>query len=101
LLVDPNNPPAKLRATPLLLVRGSEEIPLPEPHLPLVSGDRILFAGTKECKDLQRLQQLSPSPLPLIRTGIEPPRSWFAKRLVNTVAYRRYVRWFRRKPTNN
>jgi Trk K+ transport system NAD-binding subunit len=81
LLVHPNAPSQKLLATPLLLVRGAKEMPLPETHIALQSGDRILFAGVREARDLQRLHQLSPSPLPLIRTGVEPTRSWFFRKV--------------------
>ncbi|MDR1529088.1 MAG: NAD-binding protein [Burkholderiales bacterium] len=76
LLVHPNDPVQYLSAAPLMLVRESHEILLPEGHTKLLSGDRILFAGNKAARDLQRLHLLSPSPLPLIRTGVEPPRSW-------------------------
>ncbi len=81
LLVHPNDPNKHLSATPLMLVRENQEILLPEAHTKLISGDRILFAGDKAARDLQRLHLLSPSPLPLIRTGVEPPRSWFFRKL--------------------
>ncbi len=81
LFVHPNDPAQRLSAAPLMLVRENQEILLPEGHTKLISGDRILFAGNKADRDLQNLHLLSPSPLPLIRTGIEPPRSWFFRKV--------------------
>ncbi|MDR2710692.1 MAG: NAD-binding protein [Burkholderiales bacterium] len=81
LLSHPYDPPSLLQATALMLVRGNEEILLPEAHVQLQQGDQILFAGPKDVDVLQKLHYLSPSPLPLIRTGVEPPRSWVFRNL--------------------
>ncbi|MCL2310762.1 MAG: NAD-binding protein [Proteobacteria bacterium] len=81
LLVHPHDPSSFLQATALMLVRNNEETLLPESHVQLQSGDRILFAGPKGVEALQKLHYLTPSPLPLIRTGIEPPRSWLFRTL--------------------
>ncbi|MDR2174054.1 MAG: NAD-binding protein [Burkholderiales bacterium] len=81
LLVHPHDPSRALQATALMLVRNDEEILLPETHLRMQSGDRILFAGPKGIEALQKRHYLTPSPLPLIRTGVEPPRSWVFRKL--------------------
>ncbi|MDR0250411.1 MAG: NAD-binding protein [Burkholderiales bacterium] len=81
LFVHPHDPSRLLQATALMLVRNDGEILLPESPLQLQSGDRILFAGPKGIEVLQKRHYLTPSPLPLIRTGIEPPRSWVFRKL--------------------
>ncbi|MDR2016631.1 MAG: NAD-binding protein [Burkholderiales bacterium] len=81
LLVHPHDPSRFLQAMALMLVRNDEEILLPESYVHLQSGDRILFAGPKGIEALQKLHYLTPSPLPLIRTGVEPPRSWVFRKL--------------------
>ncbi|MDR2244796.1 MAG: NAD-binding protein [Burkholderiales bacterium] len=81
LLVHPHDPSRSLQATALMLVRNDGEILLPESYLRLQSSDRILFAGAKGIEALQKRHYLTPSPLPLIRTGVEPPRSWVFKKL--------------------
>ena len=67
---------------PLLLLRKKQEIPLPAETTRLLSGDRILFAGQRGEKELQRRFLLEPSPLTYVRTGVEPPRSWLFRRLL-------------------
>ncbi|WP_153108968.1 NAD-binding protein [Propionivibrio limicola] len=81
LLINPESPPERLNAVPLLLLRKRTEIPLPPDDMPLTAGDRILFAGDRGVEELQRRFQLEPSPLIYVRTGIEPPRSWLFRRL--------------------
>ncbi len=80
LLIDPENPPQRLEAVPLLLLRKQTEIPLPPSDMPLRSGDRILFAGKRGVETAQERFLLEPSPLEYVRTGIEPPRSWLFRR---------------------
>ncbi len=82
LLINPEHPPERLNAFPLLLLRKKTEIPLPPDDTPLVSGDRILFAGRRGVEALQKRFQLEPSPLIYVRTGIEPPRSWLFRKLL-------------------
>ncbi len=82
LLINPEKPPERLRAVPLLLLRKKQEIPLPAENTRLLSGDRILFAGQRGEKELQRRFLLEPSPLAYVRTGVEPPRSWLFRRLL-------------------
>lgn len=82
LLINPEKPPERLRAVPLLLLRKRQEIPLPPENTRLLSGDRILFAGQRGEKELQRRFLLEPSPLAYVRTGVEPPRSWLFRRLL-------------------
>ena len=76
LLIDPEKPPEKIKAVPLLLLRDSLEIPLPPEDTRLLAGDRILFAGLRGEGELQKRFLLEPSPLIYCRTGVEPPRSW-------------------------
>ncbi len=82
LLINPESPPERLSAMPLLLLRKKSEIPLPPDDTPLVAGDRILFAGQRDVEGLQHRFQLEPSPLIYVRTGVEPPRSWLFRRLM-------------------
>ena len=82
LLINPENPAEHLNAVPLLLLRKKQEIPLPEETTPLLSGDRVLFAGQRHVEALQKRFLLEPSPLEYVRTGIEPPRSWLSRRLL-------------------
>jgi hypothetical protein len=81
LLVNPQKPPERISAVPLLLLRKNQETPLPAEDTPLRSGDRILFAGRRGERELQRRFLLEPSPLIFVRTGVEPPRSWLFRRL--------------------
>ncbi|MEC5398600.1 NAD-binding protein [Uliginosibacterium sp. H1] len=76
LLVNPLSPPEKLRAVPLMVLRGNEEFVLPETGMQLHAGDQILMAGASGVEALQRRFLLDPSPLGFVRTGIEPARSW-------------------------
>jgi Trk K+ transport system NAD-binding subunit len=82
LLIDPEKPPQRISAVPLLLLRNRQEIPLPAEDTSLQSGDRILFAGQRGERELQRRFLLEPSPLAFVRTGVEPPRSWLFRRLL-------------------
>ncbi|MDR0578347.1 MAG: NAD-binding protein [Candidatus Accumulibacter sp.] len=86
LLVNPEKPPERIRAVPLLLLRKNQETPLPAEDTPLLSGDRILFAGQRGERELQRRFLLEPSPLAYVRTGVEPPRSWLFRRLLKATA---------------
>jgi Trk K+ transport system NAD-binding subunit len=81
LLIDPEQPPRRISAVPLLLLRNKQEIALPAEEMPLQSGDRLLFAGQRGERELQRRFLLGPSPLAFVRTGVEPPRSWLFRRL--------------------
>ena len=82
LLINPENPSERINAVPLLLLRKKKEIPLPPEETVLLSGDRILFAGRRGEGELQKRFLLEPSPLTFVRTGIEPPRSWLFRRLL-------------------
>lgn len=82
LLINPEQPPERISAVPLLLLRKKKEIPLPPEDTPLMSGDRILFAGQRGEGELQKRFLLEPSPLTYVRTGMEPPRSWLFRRLL-------------------
>jgi len=82
LLINPEQPPERISAVPLLLLRKKKEIPLPPEDTQLMSGDRILFAGQRGEGELQKRFLLEPSPLTYVRTGMEPPRSWLFRRLL-------------------
>ena len=82
LLINPEQPPERISAVPLLLLRKKKEIPLPAEDMQLLSGDRILFAGQRGESELQRRFLLEPSPLAFVRTGVEPPRSWLFRHLL-------------------
>jgi len=82
LLMNPENPPERINAVPLLLLRKELEFPLPPEDTPLLSGDRILFAGRRGEGEVQKRFLLEPSPLAFVRTGLEPPRSWLFRHLV-------------------
>ncbi len=82
LLINPEHPPDRIDAVPLLLLRKKKEIPLPAEDMQLLSGDRILFAGQRGEGELQRRFLLEPSPLAYVRTGVEPPRSWLFRHLL-------------------
>ena len=81
LLVHPDYPGQPLSAVALLVTRYDEEFVLPAADFCLQSGDRILFAGHQGVQALQRRHLLTPSPLPFIRTGVEPPRSWVFRKV--------------------
>jgi len=83
LLVNPETPPERIRAVPLLLLRKKQEIPLPAEDTRLISGDRILFAGRQGERELQKRFLLEPSPLTYVRSGVEPPRSWLFRHLLS------------------
>ncbi|GHU28424.1 hypothetical protein AGMMS50256_10620 [Betaproteobacteria bacterium] len=83
LLINPEKPPERIPAVPLLLLRNRQEIALPAEDTRLLSGDRILFAGQRGGKELQRRFLLEPSPLTYVRTGVEPPRSWVFRRFLS------------------
>ena len=82
ILIDPENPPDHIHAFPLLLLRGSTVTLLPPEGTRLLSGDRVLFAGQRGLEELQKRFYLEPSPLDYVRSGIEPPRSWFFRHLL-------------------
>ena len=82
LLINPEQPPDRINAVPLLLLRKKKENPLPPEDTRLMSGDRILFAGQRGEGELQKRFLLEPSPLTYVRTGMEPPRSWLFRRLL-------------------
>ena len=82
LLINPELPAERISAVPLLLLRKKKEIPLPAENIPLLSGDRILFAGQRGEGELQKRFLLEPSPLAFVRSGVEPPRSWLFRRML-------------------
>lgn len=81
LLVHPDYPEQPLDAVALMVMRYDQEFILPDGDFRLQSGDQILFAGQQGVQALQKRHLLTPSPLPFIRTGVEPPRSWVFRRL--------------------
>ena len=82
IVINPEKPPDRIAAFPLLLLRGASMMPLPTEETRLLSGDRVLFAGLRGLEELQKRFYLEPSPLDYVRSGIEPPRSWFFKHVL-------------------
>jgi Trk K+ transport system NAD-binding subunit len=80
LLINPEKPPERISAVPLLLLRKKKETPLPADDTRLLSGDRILFAGQRGERELQRRFLYEPDSLSFARTGIEP-HGWLFSRL--------------------
>lgn len=76
LLLHPNTPTVRLNVVALLLLRNTQAIELPAANTVLKSGDKILFAGSQGVENIQKRHLYAPSPLPFMRTGVEPPRSW-------------------------
>ena len=68
------------RAGAELAATRGEALSLPELDTALRPGDRVLFAGAAGIEALQRRYLLDPSPIELVRTGIEPARGWLFRR---------------------
>lgn len=90
LLIHPLSPETRLKAIALMLVRAGKETVLPPLNTPLQSGDKILFAGIQGIEALQKRHLYCPSPLPFIRTRIEPPRSWIFRKWAEKKKQKKY-----------
>ena len=81
LLQDPDDRLRRLKAVPLLLRSQGRDVPLPDEHTPLRAGDVILFAGEAGVEGLQRRTLSDDVAIDYLRTGREPPRTWFGRLL--------------------
>jgi Trk K+ transport system NAD-binding subunit len=95
LLRDPANRENTLPLVPLLLLRKSEPILLPDADLPLAIGDSLLFCGTPQAKSTLPLLLMNRKVLDYVVDGIEVPDSlvwrWLSslrKRFDKTAGFR-------------
>lgn len=66
---------------PLLVLRGQQEIVLPDHELPLQPGDQLLFAGTAEARIRQDLMLRNANVLDYVLTGRDIPGGWVWRQL--------------------
>jgi voltage-gated potassium channel len=76
LLQDPTARDQHLACVPLLLVRDSEEVLVPDAATPLQAGDRLLFAGTNAARDLQRMTLRNVHARDYVILGYDRPAGW-------------------------
>ncbi|XZG71763.1 potassium channel family protein [Chitinibacteraceae bacterium HSL-7] len=81
LMTNPQDERRSLRAQPLLLLRGSQEILLPTPDTPLLFGDTLLFAGTAKARSAQQHTLSSYTVMDYVRTGTDQPAGYVFRRL--------------------
>lgn len=83
LMRDPTDLNGILACIPLLLKRGEAEILLPEPDCLLQEGDRLLFCGERQARNLQTMCLHHFNALRSVLTGQEGPSSavwrWLAR----------------------
>ena len=60
----------------LLLMRGGKAQSLPDENLDLLPRDEILFAGTREARQLQALTLANVNVLEYVRTGEQIAGGW-------------------------
>ncbi len=78
--VDPRERAQRLPCTALLLQRLSGEVEfLPDQHVPLMEGDRILYAGRPEARPWTRWLLSDALSLYYAATGHSLPRSWLGR----------------------
>lgn len=84
LLADPINPAERMPATALMLERAGEPHLLPAGDTRLNPGDRILFVGDVQARQMQLRYLLEPGTVAWVCSGREPPRSlvfrWWEQR---------------------
>jgi Trk K+ transport system NAD-binding subunit len=81
LLEDPDDRLRQLKAVPLLLRSDGRDALLPDEQTALRAGDVILFAGETGVEGLQRRTLADDIAVDYLRTGREPPRTWFGRLL--------------------
>jgi Trk K+ transport system NAD-binding subunit len=86
LLRDPDDRLRRLKAVPLLLLSQGRDELLPDEHTTLREGDRILFAGEAGVEGLQRRTLSDDVAIDYLRSGREPPRTWFGRLLARAGA---------------
>ncbi len=88
LIRNPTDRDVELTCIPLLLKRGASETLMPEPETLLQIGDRLLFCGTRQARNLQALGLYNFNVLSYLRTGKDAPggKAWrLLERLGNKV----------------
>lgn len=81
LIRNPDDRETHLRCVPLLFAAAdSSELTLPEPETPLKIGDRILFAGTPECRRRQELCLININMLHYVYFGQHIPAGWIMRK---------------------
>lgn len=76
LLRDPTARERRLACMPLLLMRNDEETVVPDADTPLKPGDRLLFAGTRAARDLQRMTLRNIHVRDYVLLGRDRPAGW-------------------------
>jgi Trk K+ transport system NAD-binding subunit len=76
LLRDSSSRERLLEAVLLLVIRNSEEVVLPPADFALQRGDRLLFAGTNESRELQRASLVNSNVLDYVTLGRDIPGGW-------------------------
>ena len=77
LLRDPSRRERSVDALALVVTRGGKNFMLPDARLPLMSGDSVLFCGSRQARQLLFATVRNPYTLHYLVTGEEPPRGWF------------------------
>jgi voltage-gated potassium channel Kch len=78
---DPGDRDRRLECVPLLLLRASTSLILPDEGLPLQRDDEILFAGSPGARSAQRLVLLNLNVRDYAVRGIDLPGGWVWQRL--------------------
>lgn len=69
----------EMPVVPLMLVRGNQEMLLPELSTPLQIGDRILCCGLDQAKSVQRFIMHDVKTMHYLVTGTEMPETWVGR----------------------
>ena len=69
----------EMPVVPLMLVRGDQEMLLPELSTPLEIGDRILCCGLDQAKSIQRFVMHDVKTMHYLVTGSEMPETWIGR----------------------
>lgn len=77
LVRDPSDLTGTLPCVPLVIVRGTKQLMLPEMEEPVFQDDEILFCGTERGERLLAATLNNPYTLHYLVTGTEAPRSYF------------------------
>jgi voltage-gated potassium channel Kch len=83
LIRDPDKREGHLRCVALLIVRPQgAEVVMPSPEAPIGPGDRLLFAGTDDCRHRQSLSLLNINVLRYVYSGRQAPSGWLMRKLL-------------------
>ena len=70
-----------LAAAAIMLVRKGQTVVLPDPHVELRPGDRLLFIGRERARQLQLRFLTEPGTFDYVRSGTQLPRGWLFRKL--------------------